>query len=343
VQLASSKMQSTLLCLRSLLRSDASRCAALEVDVACELSRAWRALVGAGEVASDCFEVLLGCVVNLAAGDSQAKRAIVAPPTGLAQRGSSRLSLAPCAPKRQHTSPTSTLAHRLIDLCLRSDKSFPTDETPQSHDVERSTTRANLAAAALRHISSEYVLLQGSFIGDVVIAIRRLAATAAAPFSGSHAHRAAVLSRRRAAFSRALSLLRLLVSMTMFAEAQRALLAHEQTPELLADLVHYYGASQPRKKSLASPRSVMDDDDSAPRGRARGQARAAEFTALLLRNLSLLRRNKARILAQPPLISFLLDLGASPTSTAGAVSAATSGLWKRRACCCGAIRRLRRV
>ena len=56
--------------------------------------------------------------------------------------------------------------------------------------------------------------------------------------------------------------------------------------------------------------------------------RCAEFTALLVRNLSLLRRNKGRILAQPPLVAFVLDeLQDARRASAGLLAAAAAAAW----------------
>lgn len=91
--------------------------------------------------------------------------------------------------------------------------------------------------------------------------------------------------------------------MTMFPDAQRALLDHGATADLLLDLCHYLGPGAAR--AYASPDSV----------------------AALLRNLALLRRNKGRILAQGPLVDFLVAALARVDDDAATAGDAATALW----------------
>ena len=167
------------------------------------------------------------------------------------------------------------------------------------------------ALAKLAQAPCRNAVIQGGFVKDSVVALRRLAAAAHAPASRVSY---TVRSSRNA---RAEALLGTLVSATMYPDAQRALLDEPQTAELLLDLCHYYGA--PQQRSYSSPGGV---DYTPTREPLYPGARAR--TASLLRNLALLRRNKGRILAQPPLVSFLLDALRAPPAV---VSASATALW----------------
>lgn len=260
-------------------------------EVAKALVFAWdplESLRGAcGDQFEDPFDMLIGSATNLACGDESAKRAL----TLQFQR------------KR-------SLAHRLMDLALRANSR----SGRRTRDEERNARTANSAAACLRALAgstSRCVLLQGTFMADLVVALRRLSATARVSDDE--------LEPRRAARGRALHLLRLLVSATMFADAQRKVLDHPQTPDLLLDLVHYYAPS--KEKRDCSPTSVV-----CPQKKTRETEHlATQFVALLLRNLALLRRNKARLLAQPALIGFLVS--SVNSSHVPVLTAAASALW----------------
>lgn len=264
-------------------------------SVAQALEASWQPLSDAvveSATTVDPLDSLVGAVTNLACGDDESKRVL----------------------KKK-------LAHRLMELTLHQTNR----RRPQS--LSRDARIANGAAACLRVLASSpsrSVLLQGSYIGDVIVILRRLAAAAAAPALGIE-DRGVEVTARRAAKSRALELLRLLVSATMYADAQKRVLDHQQTPELLLDLVHYYGPES-RSRSGGSHGSPTSVAFSEKRRRRDDAALEPQFVAFLLRNLSLLRRNKGRFLAQTPLLDFLV--GALGTSKSPALlTAAASALW----------------
>uniref|UniRef100_A0A7S3K2Y0 Uncharacterized protein n=1 Tax=Aureoumbra lagunensis TaxID=44058 RepID=A0A7S3K2Y0_9STRA len=224
-----------------------------------------------------------------------------------------------------------------------------------AQSVLSSQRQARLSVAACHCLAplaaspARSALLQGAFVGDLVQALRTFAAAANGPSLATVGRREAA----RAARARALELLRLLVALTMFPDTQAKVLLHSDTPELLLDLVHYYLPSKSTSTAGgSSPTSVIDnvdddntDDDaddnndhlddrnsktseralSRPSQGRRSTDKFAEATALLLRNLSLLRRNKGHVLAQPPLVHFLVAALASKTDSV--FTAAATALW----------------
>ena len=208
-----------------------------------------------------------------------------------------------------------SLARCLMDSAVRGELAISPaaarDADATALVVSKRCAVACAALAKLAQAPCRGAVIQGGFVKDSVVALRRLAAAAHAPASRVSY---TVRSSRNA---RAEALLGTLVSATMYPDAQRALLDEPQTAELLLDLCHYYGA--PQTRSYSSPGGV---DYTPTREPLYPGARAR--TASLLRNLALLRRNKGRILAQPPLVSFLLDALRAPPAV---VSASATALW----------------
>ena len=208
-----------------------------------------------------------------------------------------------------------SLARCLMDSAVRGELAVSPaaarDRDATALVVSKRCAVACAALAKLAQAPCRNAVIQGGFVRDSVVALRRLAAAAHAPASRVSY---TVRSSRNA---RAEALLGTLVSATMYPDAQRALLDEPQTAELLLDLCHYYGA--PQTRSYSSPGGV---DYTPTREPLYPGARAR--TASLLRNLALLRRNKGRILAQPPLVQFLLDALRAPPAV---VSASATALW----------------
>jgi hypothetical protein len=208
-----------------------------------------------------------------------------------------------------------SLARCLMDSAVRGELAVSPaaarDRDATALVVSKRCAVACAALAKLAQAPCRNAVIQGGFVRDSVVALRRLAAAAHAPASRVS------YTVRSSRNSRAEALLGTLVSATMYPDAQRALLDEPQTAELLLDLCHYYGA--PQTRSYSSPGGV---DYTPTREPLYPGARAR--TASLLRNLALLRRNKGRILAQPPLVFFLLDALRAPPAV---VSASATALW----------------
>ena len=145
-----------------------------------------------------------------------------------------------------------SLARCLMDSAVRGELAISPaaarDADATALVVSKRCAVACAALAKLAQAPCRGAVIQGGFVKDSVVALRRLAAAAHAPASRVSY---TVRSSRNA---RAEALLGTLVSATMYPDAQRALLDEPQTAELLLDLCHYYGA--PQTRSYSSPAGV---------------------------------------------------------------------------------------
>lgn len=285
-------------------------------SVASTLRKAWPRVKAAcqtedesGGPGADAFDALNRCALALAAAGDGGCVAVAA---GSIRGGCSNTSV----PSKRRAAGDASLARCLMDSAVRGELAVaPAAARDADATALVVASRCELACAALAKLSQapcRGAVLQGGFVKDCVVALRRLAA--AAHVSASRASYEVRSSRNR----RAEALLGTLVSATMYPDAQRALLDEPQTAELLLDLCHYYGTPKSVQK-YSSPGGVdytPSTEPLYPGARAR--------TASLLRNLALLRRNKGRILAQPPLVAFLLDALQAPPAV---VSASATALW----------------